>query len=135
MRLSTSELPPNYRTVLDVLAGYGQGRHATAQAVYAQARAVRPAIGFATVHRALARLHELGLILKLDISGGDSALYEPATAAHAHFRCTGCGAVTDVDYACDPGTLAVLEHRLGVAIQAESMTFTGRCRACQLVAG
>ena len=130
MRLSTSELPANYQTVLDVLSRYGHGRHATAHEIFVEARAERPGIGFATVHRALARLHDLGLILKLDLAGGDSALYEPATAAHAHFRCTGCGAVADVDFACDPSTVAALERRLGVAIQAESMTFTGRCRAC-----
>jgi len=130
MSLSTSELPPNYRTILEVVAGYGHGRHASAHDVFAGARERRPRIGFATVHRALARLADLGLILKIDVAGGGAALYEPATGAHAHFRCTGCGAVADVDYVCDPATLAGLEHRYGVAIGSESMTFTGRCRAC-----
>jgi Fe2+ or Zn2+ uptake regulation protein len=135
MSLSTSELPANYRTVLEVVSAFGDGRHASAQDIYLRARELRPAIGFATVHRALARLHDLGLILKLDIAGGDSALYEPATRAHAHFRCTVCGTVADVDFACDPALLAGLEARLGVAIQAESTTFTGRCRTCVALPG
>jgi Fe2+ or Zn2+ uptake regulation protein len=116
--------------VLEVVNEFGDGRHATAQEVYVRARERRPGIGFTTVHRGLARLHELGHILKLDISGGGSAMYEPATTAHAHFRCTACGAVADVDYASDPATRAALESRHGVAIESESITFTGRCAAC-----
>ncbi len=127
---STPELPPNYRVVLDVVNEYGAGRHASAQDVFVRARELRPGIGFTTVHRGLARLHELGHILKLDISGEGSAMYEPATSAHAHFRCTACGAVTDLDFASDAATRATLEARHNVAIRSESITFTGQCRDC-----
>lgn len=130
MSVSTADLPANYRTVLEVVASYGEGRHGTAQDIYARARERRPKIGFATVHRALARLHQLGLILKLEISGADSALYEPVTGDHAHFRCTVCGAVEDVAYACDPGTRGAIERQYGVAIRGESITFTGLCPRC-----
>jgi Fe2+ or Zn2+ uptake regulation protein len=98
MNPSTPRLPANYRVVLDVVNEYGAGRHATAQDVFERARQLRPGIGFTTVHRGLARLHELGYVLKLDISGEGSAMYEPATGSHAHFRCTACGAVEDVDF-------------------------------------
>ena len=130
MSASTPHLPANYRVVLDVVSAYGAGRHATAQEVYLRARERRPGIGFTTVHRGLARLHELGYVLKLDIPGEGSALYEAATAAHAHFRCTACGAVADVDYTCDARTRAELEARHGLAIRHESITFTGLCRSC-----
>jgi Fe2+ or Zn2+ uptake regulation protein len=116
--------------ILDVVNEYGAGRHATAQEVFLRARELRPGIGFTTVHRGLARLHELGYVLKLDITGEGSAMYEPATEAHAHFRCTSCGAVADVDYASDAATRAELEARHGLAIRSESITFTGLCRAC-----
>jgi len=131
MSPSTPQLPANYRVVLDVVNEYGAGRHATAQDVFERARQLRPGIGFTTVHRGLARLHELGYVLKLDISGEGSAMYEPATDDHAHFRCTGCGAVEDVDFACDPATRARLEASHGLAIRSESITFTGLCRACR----
>jgi Fur family transcriptional regulator, stress-responsive regulator len=127
---STPRLPANYRVILDVVNEFGAGRHATAQEVFVRARQLRPGIGFTTVHRGLARLHELGQVLKLDVTGEGSAMYEPATAAHAHFRCTACGAVADVDYACDERTRAELEARHGVAIRSESITFTGLCRSC-----
>jgi Fe2+ or Zn2+ uptake regulation protein len=127
---STPQLPANYRVILDVVNEYGAGRHATAQEVFMRARELRPGIGFTTVHRGLARLHELGHVLKLDITGEGSAMYEPATEAHAHFRCTDCGAVADVDYAFDAATRAELESRHGLAIRSESITFTGLCRTC-----
>jgi len=127
---STPRLPTNYRLILDVVNANGTGRHASAQEVFLRARELRPGIGFTTVHRGLARLHELGHVLKLDITGEGSAMYEPATEAHAHFRCTACGTVADVDYASDAATRAGLEARHGVAIRSESITFTGLCRTC-----
>ena len=130
MSPSTPQLPANYRVILDVVNGFGAGRHASAQDVFRLARERQPGIGFATVHRGLARLHELGYVLKLDISGEGSAMYETATEPHAHFRCSGCGTVADVDFACDAQTRAGLEARHGVKIRTESITYTGMCRAC-----
>lgn len=130
MNASTPRLPANYRVVLDAVNEYGLGRHATAQDVFETARRLRPGIGFTTVHRGLARLSELGYVLKLDISGEGSAMYEPATGSHAHFRCTACGAVEDVDFTCDPATRERLEASHGLAIRSESITFTGLCKHC-----
>jgi Fur family transcriptional regulator, ferric uptake regulator len=130
MSPSTPRLPANYRVILEVVNEFGSGRHATAQDVFMRARQRQPHIGFTTVHRGLARLHQLGHILKLDIPGEGSAMYEPATHDHAHFRCTACGAVEDVDYALDAATRAQLEARHGLAIRQESITFSGLCRSC-----
>jgi Fur family transcriptional regulator, ferric uptake regulator len=123
-------LPPNYRTVLDVVDGAGPGSHLTAQEIWFRARAVQPRIGFATVHRALIRLHEQGAVMKVDVPGGASTIYEPTASAHAHFRCTVCGTITDVDYAVPAPTLRELASRHGIAIECEEVTFTGRCAAC-----
>ena len=130
MRTSRPPLPPNYRLVLDVVDGLGHGHHASAQELFLLARERRPGLGFTTVHRALTRLHELGYVLKLDVPGAGSALYEPATDVHAHFRCHLCGSVTDLDFASDPAGRAALQARYGVTIDSESVTFGGRCRAC-----
>jgi Fur family ferric uptake transcriptional regulator len=130
MTASSPKIPTNYRVVLDAVNEFGDGRHASADDVFRHASRRRPGIGFTTVHRGLARLHELGLVLKLDISGEGQAMYEPATAAHAHFRCSGCGSVADVDYACAPDALAALEASHGLRIHDQSITFTGLCRSC-----
>lgn len=129
-RADASSLPPNYRTVLDVVEQAGHGRHLTAQEIWVKARALQPRIGFATVHRGLIRLHELGAVLKIDVPGEASAVYEPSANAHAHFRCTACGVLSDLDYAVPPETVEELARRHGVAIEHETITFTGRCAAC-----
>ena len=123
-------LPPNYRTVLDVVDSAGPGSHLTAQEIWRRAREVQPRIGFATVHRALARLHEGAAVMKVVVPGGASTVYEPAASVHAHFRCAACGAITDVDYAVPGTTLREIARRHGVAIESEEVTFTGRCAAC-----
>jgi Fe2+ or Zn2+ uptake regulation protein len=129
---TVQRLPPNYRTVLDVVEDAGPGSHVTAQQIWVRARALQPRIGFATVHRALTRLHELGAVMKIDIPGEVSTVYEPAASQHAHFRCTGCGAITDLAYAVPAQTVRRLAERHGVAIEGEVVTFTGRCASCGL---
>ena len=120
-------LPPNYRTVLDVVRQAGPASHLTAQEIWQRARGAQPRIGFATVHRALIRLHETGAVMKVDVPGGASAVYEPAASPHAHFRCTVCGAISDVDYVVPAPAVHELAVRHGVAIDFEEVTFMGRC--------
>jgi Fe2+ or Zn2+ uptake regulation protein len=126
-------LPPNYRTVLEVVDAAGPGSHLTAQEIWVRARALQPRIGFATVHRGLIRLHQLGAVMKIDVPGAASAVYEPAARPHAHFRCAACGAIDDLDYAVPPQALHALAERYGIAIERETVTFTGRCAACSTV--
>ena len=123
-------LPPNYRTVLDVVEQAGPGSHVTAQQLWLRARAVRPKIGFATVHRALIRLHEAGVVMKIDVPGETAAVYEPAASPHAHFRCSACGTIADLDYAVPAATIRALAERHGIAIERETVSFTGRCARC-----
>jgi Fur family ferric uptake transcriptional regulator len=95
-----------------------------------RARALQPRIGFATVHRGLTRLHELSAVMKIDVPGEASAVFEPAANPHAHFRCTGCGEIADLEYAVPAQTLRRLARRHGISIEREAVTFTGRCASC-----
>ncbi|HEX3465541.1 MAG TPA: transcriptional repressor [Candidatus Elarobacter sp.] len=108
----------------------GPGSHLTAQEIWVRSRALQPRIGFATVHRGLIRLHELGAVMKIDVPGEASAVYEPAASPHAHFRCTSCGAIADFDFALPAATVTALAKRHNVAIDHETVTFTGRCAGC-----
>lgn len=130
MSSAVQGLPPNYRTVLEVVEEAGPGGHLTAQEIWVRARALQPRIGFATVHRGLIRLHEFGAVMKIDVPGEASAVYEPAASPHAHFRCTVCGAISDLEYAVPAQTVRRLAERHGVAIEGEAVTFTGRCASC-----
>jgi Fe2+ or Zn2+ uptake regulation protein len=127
---AVQRLPANYIAVLQAIRSVACGTHLSAQDVYTLARTIRPKLGFATVHRALARLHELGYIAKLDIPGAASALYERAAAPHAHFRCTRCGSIRDIDFTVPQELLAALADRHALQIAVESTTFAGRCADC-----
>jgi Fe2+ or Zn2+ uptake regulation protein len=128
---SDQRLPANYQIVLDVVNAGGPGSHRSAQDIFAAARSRQPRIGFATVHRSLARLSELGYVLKLDLPGAPSAIYEPATAPHAHFRCTACGTIADLEFALPAATRETIAARHGLRIDDEAVTFAGTCRACR----
>jgi Fe2+ or Zn2+ uptake regulation protein len=131
---SPARLPANYSAVLEAIRGVEAGRHLSAQEVYGLARAIRPRLGFATVHRALARLCEIGYVSKLDIPGAASAVYERAAESHAHFRCLACGTIRDVEFTVPRELLAALADRHRWQIAAESTTFSGRCENCAATA-
>ncbi len=125
-----ARLPRNYSAILEVIRDLGTGTHLTAQEVYERARKTRPKLGFATVHRGLGRLSELGYVLKVDVPGATSAVYECAAAPHAHFLCTGFGRIDDIAFRVPLAMVAALAAQHGVDIAAESTTFAGRCATC-----
>ncbi|MBV9027833.1 MAG: transcriptional repressor [Candidatus Eremiobacteraeota bacterium] len=123
-------LPKNYALIYEIVKASGIGRHLTSGEVYAKALKRRPGIGLATVYRGLERLRALGLVSEVYAQGAGAATYEPAGPRHAHFRCSRCGAIEDVDYAIPARTLSALAARHRFEIDAERVTFEGRCAAC-----
>jgi Fe2+ or Zn2+ uptake regulation protein len=127
---AAERLTRNYGSILAAIRDAPEGLHLTAQDVFARTRARQPKIGFATVHRGLARLSALGYVAKVEIPGSASAVYEQVATPHAHFRCAHCSAIADVVFAVPLELRAALAQRYGVQIAAESTTFTGRCADC-----
>lgn len=129
-RVSSKRLPANYRIVHDVVRSQEPGIHARAGEIFAAAKALKPSLGYSTVYRALERLRALGLVSQLHLPGTDAAVYEPARASHAHFVCTRCGAIEDIDV--DPATTEVSEAVKARCAEVQEITITvhGRCAAC-----
>jgi len=123
-------LPKNYQLLRDIVWTAGRGAHQTASDIYSMARRRQPGIGFATVHRGLGRLCELGEIMKIEVPSGDAAWYEPPAPAHSHLFCETCGELHDVDYALPRRTLRAIAEREGVRIATEAVTFRGLCKDC-----
>jgi len=123
-------LPPNYQVVLEVIERSGPGSHLSAYQIWERARNVKPRIGFATVHRGLARLHGSGSIMKIDLPDETSAFYEPVSHAHAHFRCSSCGLLKDLAYEVPSAAVTELGQRNDCTIDAASVYFSGRCASC-----
>lgn len=124
-------LPKNYQLILDVVQESGRGRHLTMSDVFAQTSARRPGIGYSTVYRGLVRLRELGLISEIVVPGALAATYEPAAERHAHFLCTRCSAIEDVEYALPTRVLRSVADKSGFDIAAGTVTFEGLCRDCR----
>ncbi len=123
-------LPKNHRFVLEVLRESGLGRHRTVGEIFAESRRRRPGIGHTTIYRALDRLCEMDLVREVRVPGAAYSTYEPMGPPHAHFYCTGCGSIEDVDYRLPEGVLGSLAERHHVAITGETLTFDGRCKTC-----
>jgi Fur family transcriptional regulator, stress-responsive regulator len=124
-------LPKNYQLILDVVQASGRGRHLTMSDVFAQTSARRPGIGYSTVYRGLVRLRELGLISEIVVPGALAATYEPAAERHAHFLCTRCSAIEDVEYALPTRVLRSVADKSGFDIAGGTVTFEGLCRDCR----
>lgn len=126
-----ARLPENHRLVYDVVCGQKPGTHATTRDIFAVVARRRPGIGYSTVYRALDRLCALGLVAEVRVPGGASAVYEPARTDHAHFLCTGCGRVDDVDYALAPAEVEALAAARGIEVSHAVLTLRGVCARCR----
>lgn len=124
-------LTKNYRLVHDIVHEQGRGRHLAMADLYALAKDRQPGIGFTTVYRALLRLRDLGLVSEILLPGADSAYYEPASEAHAHFRCVGCGAVKDLAYVVPASVVQSLASENDLTVDDVSVSLHGRCASCR----
>jgi Fe2+ or Zn2+ uptake regulation protein len=127
---AAASLTKNHRLVYEILTETGPGTHLTMARLFELARERRPSIGFTTVYRALTRLRDLRLVSELAIPGAASAVYEPASHPHAHFRCTQCGRVDDVHYTLPASTTSRISSDNGFEIDSVELSLHGRCRAC-----
>lgn len=124
-------LTKNYRLVYDIVSEQGRGRHLAMADLYALAKERRPGIGFTTVYRALLRLRDMALVSEIVVPGAESAYYEPAGDAHAHFRCGKCGTVNDVDYVVPAAVIEQLSRDNGIDVSDVMVSLHGRCATCR----
>ncbi len=125
-----AKLPLNHRLVYDVVQSSGVGRHISMDDVYAMVRARKPGIGFTTVYRALARLRDAGLVSEIHLPGATRAVFEPASPPHAHFHCTLCGRIEDVDLNLSDELAAKLAGASGRRIRSVHLSLDGTCASC-----
>ncbi len=84
----------------------------------------------ATVYRNLAQLRARGEIVSVGVVDGFER-FDACTKPHAHFICSRCGAVLDVDGIGLPDSLCrQAAEQLGAEVDAGWLTFTGICGEC-----
>lgn len=127
---SQTSLTKNYRLVYEIVREQARGTHLAPADVFALAKSKHKGIGFTTVYRALARLRELGLVSEISLPGAQSAYYEPAWPAHAHFRCDVCGGIKDVEYSLSSDIVDGLARKHRLNVHDVSISLHGTCRQC-----
>jgi Fe2+ or Zn2+ uptake regulation protein len=118
------------RLAVAYLVGAREG-HFTAADLVSDARRHHPAIGRATVYRALDLFTTLQLVERVDLPGGDHAYVACDPVHHHHAICTRCGRSLDVDDFGLTGVLAEIGRRSGFRVTAHRLEIFGLCAACQ----
>ncbi len=101
--------------------------HPSAEWVYAQLKPEIPDLSLGTVYRNLALFKQEGLIGSMGVVDGMER-FEGNTHPHAHFVCSHCSAVIDVDNVALPAHLIEQVH-CG-SVRDCVLTFTGICHNC-----
>jgi Fe2+ or Zn2+ uptake regulation protein len=102
--------------------------HPTADWIFEQVRSDMPKISLGTVYRNLAVLKNEGLVR--EVLGTDRrARYEANTTPHAHFACSACGEIRDVE-GLPEIDWKPLKDLVGCEVTEQRLEFVGLCPAC-----
>ena len=104
--------------------------HPTADELYEIVRERLPRISLGTVYRNLDVLHRGGMVMKLDMGGGQSR-FDGNTMEHHHVKCSGCGRVADLPENGIQLTAPLRASRNGFKITGYRVEFDGVCPFCQ----
>ena len=97
-------------------------------------RALRSALNFVNVYRALEALSDKGLLVRRDLRLG-SACYEYPHSHHHHLVCNECGSTEDVPR-CDDRDMeerVLKDSRSFASVNTHSLEFFGVCKECATV--
>lgn len=127
--MKSARLPKNYEMIYDIVLQDGVGTHLTTGEVYLRAKRRQPAIGYSTVYRGLLRLRDEGRVSEI-VAHGEAAAYEPVGPEHAHFFCTTCRKLSDLQLTLPKNfcrKVAKVEH---AEVTGVSLTVQGKCASC-----
>lgn len=115
--------------MLDVICS--TNTHPTAEWIHNRLKGEFPNLSLGTVYRNLTLFKEQGLIVSVANVNGQER-FDGDTSAHAHFVCTKCGAIMDVD--CVGGSQS-FDDRIAAMYDCEvdrhTITFYGTCSRCR----
>lgn len=101
--------------------------HPTVDEIFKALLPSQPTLSRTTVYNTLRLLTSSGIIKCIEIGGGDGSRWDYAQHDHAHFLCTSCGFVTDIDYASLP-KVEILPA--DYSIHTIDLIVRGHCPAC-----
>lgn len=122
------KLTPQREAVLQVIRA--RHDHPTANEIFEAARAILPAISYATVYNSLRYFREAGLVR--EISFGDCASrYDGITDRHDHAICTNCGKLVDFDLNEAADLMRAAARKSRFKPERVYLTLMGLCPDCR----
>ncbi len=105
--------------------------HPSAEMIYKSLEELYPTMSLATVYKTLSSFKEYGLVRELSVSE-DCFRYDADVYPHAHFICTVCNSVFDLDYFeyIEDMRKKVREDEKYL-IEYEQVNFYGKCESCR----
>lgn len=103
--------------------------HPSAEMIYEDLKEELKGLSLGTVYRNLKLLEELGKVRKV-MSHQDTERYDACCQDHAHFLCTGCGAISDIAGVSTASIRDTIPLETGYQLSALSLTLTGLCPRC-----
>src|SRR6476620_8743056 len=92
----------------------------------------KPAVGRASVYRALEQLEQLGLVQRLEVSRGTAGYerVEPSGHHHHHAICRDCGRMIPFEDAGLERAIGRLSERVRFEVSDHDVVLRGRCERC-----
>jgi Fur family ferric uptake transcriptional regulator len=92
----------------------------------------KPAVGRASIYRALEQLEQLGLLRRLEASRGVAGYerIEPSGDHHHHAICGECGRMIPFEDARLERAIDAVSGRIGFDAAGHEVTIRGRCERC-----
>lgn len=103
--------------------------HPTASAVYSEAKVRMPNISLATVYNCLETLSDAGAVTQVNIDR-EASRFCPNLMPHAHFFCSGCDAVYDIELRDKGDASSPWELPEGLRIESVDVAMRGTCPKC-----
>jgi len=116
------------KVVYDVLMA--ERNHPTASEVFMRAKHAMPSISLATVYNCLETMTQAGLVKQVNVDR-EASRYCPNLRPHAHFYCSECHEIMDIDLRFQPGVLAPWTLPEGSKIDHLEVSMKGVCSHCQ----
>ncbi|MCM1077018.1 MAG: transcriptional repressor [Bacteroides sp.] len=102
--------------------------HPTVDEIFKALQPTNPTLSRTTVYNTLRLLAKAGIIRCIDTGGGDGARWDYSKRDHAHFLCTSCGQVTDIDYRDSAPSFTLPPE--GYTVRSADVIFKGLCPSC-----
>ncbi len=128
LREAGYKITPPRLAVLEVIQR--EGEHLNPNEILAQAQAIHPQTGRATVYRTLELLTNLGIVRPIYV-GDSGPTYIRAEGGHHHLVCSHCGRILDFEQCVADSMERELEARFGFQIKSHLLEFYGLCADCR----